>query len=95
VILEIIRTLSPYMPGSFEGSNRYRVAWAGSRGRARACAAATGSPRWDGSVDLSAEKIAGATAFAMENPEKGIVAETPTSPTAVRSPSPPAASTSA
>lgn len=71
--LELIRTVSPYTPASFDKSGRYRIAWAGSavRGRDRLT-------RWDGHVELSAGKITQATPFAMENPEKGIVQHAPT-----------------
>src|SRR5262245_18960604 len=69
--LEIVRTLSPYTPASFEGSRRYRVAWAGSRVRGR-----DRLTIWDGSVELSAGRIVDAAAFAMENPEKGIAERT-------------------
>jgi hypothetical protein len=65
--LEIIRTISPYGASSFEGSRRYRVAWAGSRVRGR-----DRLTRWDGALELSAGTIADAVPFAMENPEKGI-----------------------
>jgi Protein of unknown function (DUF3604) len=65
--LEHIRTVSPYGPGSFDGSNRYRIAWAGSRVRGR-----DRLTTWDGHVELSAGRIVDAVAFAMENPEKGI-----------------------
>jgi hypothetical protein len=71
--LEIVRTVSPYRPGDFEGSPRYRVAWAGSRVRGR-----DRLTRWDGSLELSAGRIVGAAVFAMENPEKGIVEQGPT-----------------
>lgn len=69
--LELIRTLSPYTPGSFDGSNRYRVAWAGSRVRGR-----DRLTTWDGYLELSAGRIVGAVPFAMENPEKGITKQT-------------------
>ena len=65
--LEHIRMVSPYGPGSFDGSNRYRIAWAGSRVRGR-----DRLTTWDGHVELSAGRIVDAVAFAMENPEKGI-----------------------
>jgi hypothetical protein len=71
--LERLRTVTPYTPASFEGSNRYRVAWAGSRVRGR-----DRLTTWDGHVEVSAGRILGATAFAMENPEKGIVQQTAT-----------------
>ena len=66
--LEIVRTISPYTRASFEGSRRYRVAWAGSRVRGR-----DRLTTWDGRLELSAGHIADAVTFAMENPEKGIV----------------------
>jgi hypothetical protein len=69
--LEIIRSVSPYRAPDFEGSNRYRVAWAGSRVRGR-----DRLTRWDGSLELSRGRILAAVAFAMENPEKGIVEQT-------------------
>jgi Protein of unknown function (DUF3604) len=65
--LEHIRMVSPYGAGSFEGSNRYRIAWAGSRVRGR-----DRLTTWDGHVELSAGRIVDAVPFAMENPEKGI-----------------------
>jgi hypothetical protein len=65
--LEHIRMVSPYDPGSFEGSNQYRIAWAGSRVRGR-----DRLTTWDGHVELSAGRIVDAVPFAMENPEKGI-----------------------
>jgi hypothetical protein len=71
--LEPLRTITPYTAASFDGSNRYRVAWAGSRVRGR-----DRLTTWDGHVELSAGKILGATPFAMENPEKGIVQHTAT-----------------
>jgi hypothetical protein len=69
--LEIIRTVSPYDAAAFEGSRRYRVAWAGSRVRGR-----DRLTRWDGSLELSAGRILDAVPFAMENPEKGITQRT-------------------
>ena len=69
--LDPIHTVSPYGPGAFEGSRRYRIAWAGSRVRGRD--RLTG---WDGSLELSAGRILDAAPWAMENPEKGIVART-------------------
>ena len=69
--LELLRTVSPYTPASFEGSRRYRVAWAGSRVRGR-----DRLTRWDGYVELSAGRVVDATAWAMESPEKGIVERT-------------------
>jgi hypothetical protein len=69
--LEIIHSLSPYDRTSVEGSNRYRIAWAGSRVRGR-----DRLTRWDGSLELSAGRIVDAAPFAMENPEKGIVERT-------------------
>ena len=65
--LEHIRMVSPYTPASFEGSPRYRIAWAGSRVRGR-----DRLTTWDGHVELSAGRFVDAVAFAMENPEKGI-----------------------
>src|SRR5258705_10983090 len=65
--LEHIRMASPYGPGSFEGSNRYRIAWAGSRVRGR-----DRLTTWDGYVEPSAGRIVDAVPFAMEDPEKGI-----------------------
>jgi len=65
--LECLRTASPYTPASFEGSRRYRVAWAGSRVRGR-----DRLTTWDGHLELSAGRIVAAEPFAMENPEKGI-----------------------
>src|SRR5206468_2845111 len=65
--LDIIHTALPYTAASFAGSRRYRVAWAGSRVRGR-----DRLTTWDGHLELSAGRIAGAVAFAMENPEKGI-----------------------
>jgi hypothetical protein len=67
--LEPVRTVSPYTPASFDGSNRYRVAWAGSRVRGR-----DRLTTWDGHLELSAGRILAAEPFAMENPEKGISA---------------------
>ena len=69
--LELLRTVSPYTAASFEGSRRYRVAWAGSRVRGR-----DRLTRWDGHLELSAGRIVDATPWAMENPEKGIVERT-------------------
>jgi hypothetical protein len=63
-----IATVSPYTPASFEGSARYRVAWAGSRVRGR-----DRLTTWDGHLALTAGRILAAEPFAMENPEKGIV----------------------
>jgi hypothetical protein len=71
--LEIVRTVSPYRATDFEGSPRYRVAWAGSRVRGR-----DRLTRWDGSLELSAGRILGAVPFAMENPEKGIIEQSAT-----------------
>jgi hypothetical protein len=65
--LEIIHTVSPYTPASFEGSARYRIAWAGSRVRGR-----DRLTTWDGHLELSEGRIIAAEPFAMENPEKGI-----------------------
>lgn len=71
--LEIVRTVSPYRAADFEGSPRYRIAWAGSRVRGR-----DRLTRWDGSLELSAGRILTAAPFAMENPEKGIVEQSVT-----------------
>jgi hypothetical protein len=65
--LDIIKVVSPYAPESFEGSNRYRIAWAGSRVRGR-----DRLTTWDGRVELSAGRFVDAATYAMENPEKGI-----------------------
>jgi hypothetical protein len=65
--LEHIKMVSPYTPESFEGSARYRIAWAGSRVRGR-----DRLTTWDGHVELSAGRFVDPVAFAMENPEKGI-----------------------
>jgi hypothetical protein len=65
--LDHIRMVSPYTPESFEGSQRYRIAWAGSRVRGR-----DRLTTWDGHVELSAGRFLDAATFAMENPEKGI-----------------------
>jgi hypothetical protein len=59
--------VSPYSTGSFEGSRRYRIAWAGSRVRGRDRLTV-----WDGSLELSEGRLEAAEPFAMENPEKGI-----------------------
>jgi hypothetical protein len=59
--------VSPYIPESFEGSQRYRIAWAGSRVRGR-----DRLTTWDGHLELSAGRFVDAVTFAMENPEKGI-----------------------
>ncbi len=69
--LELVRTITPYTARSFEGSRRYRIAWAGSRVRGRD--RLTG---WDGYLELSEGCITGAEPFAMENPEKGIARRT-------------------
>ncbi|HAM56523.1 MAG TPA: hypothetical protein DCQ64_14450 [Candidatus Rokubacteria bacterium] len=71
--LEIIRAIAAYAPADFEGSARYRIAWAGSRVRGR-----DRLTRWDGSLELSAGRILDAVPFAMENPEKGIAEQTAT-----------------
>ena len=63
----LLKTVSPYTARSFEGSRRYRIAWAGSRVRGR-----DRLTTWDGSLELSAGRIEAAEPFAMENPEKGI-----------------------
>src|SRR5262249_55894416 len=60
--LEHIRMLSPYTPASFEGSRRYRIAWAGSRVRGR-----DRLTTWDGHVELSTGRFVDAATFAMEN----------------------------
>jgi hypothetical protein len=65
--LVLIKRISPYGPDSFAGSNRYRIAWAGSRVRGR-----DRLTTWDGHVELSAGRFTDAATFAMENPEKGI-----------------------
>ncbi len=65
--LDNIRMVSPYGPESFAGSQRYRIAWAGSRVRGR-----DRLTTWDGRVELSAGRFVEAVTFAMENPEKGI-----------------------
>lgn len=59
--------LSPYGPGSFEGSARYRVLWAGSRVRGR-----DRITRWDGHIELSQGRILAVSPFAFDNPEHGI-----------------------
>ena len=69
--LEIIHTATPYAAAAFEGSARYRVAWAGSRVRGR-----DRLTTWDGHLELSAGRIVDAVPFAMENPEKGIAERT-------------------
>jgi hypothetical protein len=66
--LECVATLSPYTAAAFQGSARYRIAWAGSRVRGR-----DRLTTWDGHLELSAGRILAAEAWAMENPEKGIV----------------------
>jgi Protein of unknown function (DUF3604) len=71
--LDVLRTVTPYTARSFEGSTRYRIAWAGSRVRGR-----DRLTRWDGSLELSAGRIVQAEPFAMENPEKGITTRTTT-----------------
>jgi hypothetical protein len=71
--LDRLHAGTPYTAASFEGSTRYRVAWAGSRVRGR-----DRLTRWDGSLELSAGRIVAAEPFAMENPEKGITARTDT-----------------
>jgi len=67
--LELLRSISPYTPRSFEGSTRYRIAWAGSRVRGR-----DRLTTWDGYLELSDGRIEAAEPWAMENPEKGISA---------------------
>jgi hypothetical protein len=71
--LELIKRISPYGPESFEGSTRYRIAWAGSRVRGRDRLTV-----WDGHVELSAGRFTDAVTFAMENPEKGVRERTDT-----------------
>src|SRR5438128_2282607 len=68
--LERLRTISPYTARSFEGSRRYRIAWAGSRVRGR-----DRLTTWDGYLELSEGRIEAAEPWAMENPEKGITAQ--------------------
>ncbi len=70
--LDMIATISPYTAESFQGSNRYRIAWSGSRVRGR-----DRLVKWDGHVEISEGKIAG-TAFAMDNPEKVVTQASPT-----------------
>jgi hypothetical protein len=70
--LELLRTITPYRSSDVADSPRYRIAWAGSRVRGR-----DRLTRWDGSLELSAGHIVAAVPFAMENPEKGIVEQTP------------------
>jgi len=65
--LDHIRMVSPDTAAAFEGSQRYRIAWAGSRVRGR-----DRLTTWDGHVEPSAGRFVDATTFAMENPEKGI-----------------------
>ena len=72
--LDRIRTVTPYTAASFEGSSRYRVAWAGSRVRGR-----DRLTPWDGHLEISAGRLVEAEPFAMENPEKGIVGRTDSS----------------
>jgi hypothetical protein len=69
--LDLLHAVTPYTAASFEGSPRYRVAWAGSRVRGR-----DRLTRWDGSLELSAGRVLAAEPYAMENPEKGIVRRT-------------------
>jgi hypothetical protein len=69
--LDLLRTVTPYTAASFEGSNRYRIAWAGSRVRGR-----DRLTRWDGSLELSAGRILAGETYSMENPEKGITKRT-------------------
>ena len=71
--LVLIKTVAPYSRESFEGSNRYRIAWAGSRVRGR-----DRLTTWDGHVALSAGRFLSAATYAMENPEKGIRERTST-----------------
>src|SRR5262249_12561226 len=65
--LTLLQAVSPYPGRSFEGSRRYRVAWAGSRVRGR-----DRLTTWDGALELSEGRIEAAEPFAMENPEKGL-----------------------
>jgi hypothetical protein len=69
--LDLIHTASPYTAASFERSDRYRIAWAGSRVRGR-----DRLTRWDGSLELSAGRLVAAEPWAMDNPEKGITRRT-------------------
>ncbi len=71
--LALVATATPYTAASFEGSQRYRIAWAGSRVRGR-----DRLTTWDGHVELSAGRILEAVPFAMENPEKGLAERTDT-----------------
>src|SRR4029453_4065651 len=65
--LGLIHPVSPYTEASFARSDRYRIAWAGSRVRGR-----DRLTRWDGWLELSAGRILAAETGAMENTEKGI-----------------------
>ena len=69
--LELVHSVTPYTAASFDGSARYRVAWAGSRVRGR-----DRLTTWDGYLELSTGRILDAAPFAMENPEKGIAERT-------------------
>jgi hypothetical protein len=69
--VEVLRTVTPYTAASYEGSTRYRIAWAGSRVRGR-----DRLTRWDGSLEISAGRFLAAEPYAMENPEKGITRRT-------------------
>src|SRR5262245_51833171 len=69
--LDVLHSVSPYTPASFDGSRRYRIAWAGSRVRGR-----DRLTTWDGYLELSTGRIVAAEPFAMENPEKGISVRT-------------------
>lgn len=71
--LELLHTVSPYPADAFEGSTRYRIAWAGSRVRGR-----DRLTRWDGHLELSAGRFTAAAPFAMENPEKGLTRQAET-----------------
>ena len=66
--LELIHTVSPYTEASFDRSDRYRIAWAGSRVRGRDRLTTLGRLRWSCRPGASST----AETFAMENPEKGI-----------------------
>ena len=70
--LEIVHTVSPYTPASFDGS----APLPHRAGPAHACGAAIGSRRGTATLELSAGRILDAATFAMENPEKGIVERT-------------------
>lgn len=63
----IIHTISPYTEASLQESNLYRVGWAGSRVRGR-----DRLTKWDGTIELTAGRIADAQPWSIENPERGI-----------------------